>query len=100
MKSLLLLTIIFCCTFTAGAQIVDSPSTLNFGVWGTRENGRDTVEVARLISDTRKSTFFRHTWSTPFAAHLFAVIEGRRIIYYLDRNKKPLHPYWKIWPNY
>lgn len=60
----------------------------------------DTVEVARLISNTLKSTFWRPVDHFPIARTLYQIKNQKgETIGYLNRKKQPLPAYWKIWEN-
>lgn len=57
----------------------------------------DTLFTYRMVSCTLKSTFWNQIDNSLYARKVYKVTYADGSIKYLDHNKKPFRPYYKIW---
>jgi hypothetical protein len=61
-------------------------------------NKPDTIQVIRMVSDTRPSLWWRSVNHAPWPQVVWMIADHRSNIRYLNWKKKPFPQYMKIWP--
>lgn len=76
---------------------MDSGSLKNYILVGNYYT--DTILVVRDVTNETPSSWWRHVSHRPVRCILYAIHQLGKLERYLDRRKRPLPGYLKVWPN-